>query len=294
MTAPATSALFAECELTPAQFARITAVLHEHAGIRMREGKEGLVRARLTKRLRKLGLADFDAYLDHVEKEPSRREFAEMIDALTTNKTSFLRESSHFDFLREAVFPALHGGVRIWSAGCSSGEEPYTLAMLCNEAFPDIATRDVRILATDISHRVLAQAKAATYPADVMGDVPAPWLQKYWTRKQDPQGRAVFEAEKSLRRLVHFAKLNLMERWPMQGPFDAILCRNVMIYFDKPTQRTLLQRFHPLLKPDGLLICGHSESLMHCADLFRNLGRTVYAPIHRTQGPAGGSAGVLR
>ena len=142
MAAPSSSsAFFTECEISPAQFARITEVLHEHAGIRMREGKEGLVRARLAKRLRKLNLPDFDAYLDFVAKEPSRREFAEMIDALTTNKTSFLREASHFDFLRDAVFPTLKGPVRIWSAGCSSGEEPYTLAMLANESFSEIHNR---------------------------------------------------------------------------------------------------------------------------------------------------------
>lgn len=276
MTIPTAPSLFAECELTAAQFARITDVLHEHAGIRMREGKEGLVRARLTKRLRKLGLPDFDTYLDHIEKDTTRREFAEMIDALTTNKTSFLREASHFDFLRDTVFPTLTGPVRIWSAGCSSGEEPYTLAMLCNEAFSDIASRDVRILATDISHRVLAQAKAGVYPAETMSDVPAPWLQKYWSRKQDPNGRAVFEAEKPLRRLVHFAKLNLMERWPMQGPFDAILCRNVMIYFDKATQQQLVERYWQLLRPGGHLFVGHSESLTGLAHKFRYVQPAVY------------------
>lgn len=276
MTAPAAHTLFAECELTPAQFARITDLLHEHAGIRMREGKEGLVRARLTKRLRKLGLADFSAYLAYIEKDGARGEFAEMIDALTTNKTSFLREASHFDFLRNSVFPTLSGPVRIWSAGCSSGEEPYTLAMLCNEAFSDIATRDVRILCTDISHRVLAQAKAAVYPAENMGDLPAPWLQKYWTKQQDAQGRAVYEAEKSLRRLVHFAKLNLMERWPMQGPFDAILCRNVMIYFDKATQQQLVERYWQLLRPGGHLFVGHSESLTGLVHKFRYVQPAVY------------------
>jgi chemotaxis protein methyltransferase CheR len=276
VTAPAATSLLAESELTPAQFTRITDVLHEHAGIRMREGKEGLVRARLTKRLRKLGLPDFDAYLNFVQQDPSRREFAEMIDALTTNKTSFLREATHFDFLRDTVFPQLSGPVRIWSAGCSSGEEPYTLAMLCNESFADIATRDVRILSTDISHRVLAQAKAGTYPADITSDVPAPWLQKYWTRTQDASGRAQYEAGKSLRRLVHFAKLNLMERWPMQGPFDAILCRNVMIYFDKATQQQLVERYWQLLRPGGHLFVGHSESLTGLSHKFRYVQPAVY------------------
>jgi len=277
MAAPlASHAFFTECEISPAQFARITDVLHEHAGIRMREGKEGLVRARLAKRLRKLNLPDFDAYLDFVEKEPSRREFAEMIDALTTNKTSFLREASHFDHLRDAIFPTLKGPVRIWSAGCSSGEEPYTLAMLANESFSDITTRDVRILATDLSHRVLATAKAATYPAETMTDVPSAWMQKYWTRQRDPQGREVCEAGKSLRRLVHFAKLNLMERWPMQGPFDAILCRNVMIYFDKATQQQLVERYWALLRPGGHLFVGHSESLTGLTHRFRYVQPAVY------------------
>lgn len=277
MTAPGLStAFFAECEITPAQFSRITGVLYEHCGILMREGKEGLVRARLAKRLRKLNLPDFDAYLDFVEKEPSRSEFAEMIDALTTNKTSFLREASHFDFLRDAVFPTLKGPVRIWSAGCSSGEEPYTLAMLANESFSDINSRDVRILATDLSHHVLTTAKAATYPAENMRDVPPAWMQKYWTRQRDSQGREVCEAGKALRRLVHFAKLNLMERWPMQGPFDAILCRNVMIYFDKATQQELVERYWALLRPGGHLFVGHSESLTGLTHRFRYVQPAAY------------------
>jgi len=265
-----------ECELTPEQFSRITRMLHEHAGIRMREGKEGLVRARLTKRLRALQLPDFDAYLTHVERDASRREFAEMIDVLTTNKTSFLREASHFEFLRKEVFPSLSGPVRLWSAGCSSGEEPYTLAMLCNESFADIATRDVRILATDISHRVLAQAKTGIYPAEQMGDVPGTWMQKYWVPKQDAAGRSVREADRSLRKLVQFARLNLMERWPMQGPFDAILCRNVMIYFDKATQQQLVERYWALLRPGGYLFVGHSESLTGLTHRFRYVQPAVY------------------
>ena len=154
MTAVTASSVFAECELTPAQFARITGLLYEHAGIRMREGKEGLVRARLAKRLRKLGLPDFDAYLAYVDGEKDRREFAEMIDALTTNKTSFLREASHFDYLRDAVFPRLSGPVRIWSAGCSSGEEPYTLSMLMG-SHPLLKDWDIDVLGTDLSQKAL-------------------------------------------------------------------------------------------------------------------------------------------
>lgn len=273
---PQQANLLSECELTPEQFRQIARIVHEHAGIRMREGKEGLVRSRLTKRLRALGLSDFDSYLEFMERDASGREFTEMIDVLTTNKTSFLREASHFDFLRDRVLPGIAGPVRIWSAGCSSGEEPYTLAMLCSEAIPDIATRDVRILATDISHRVLSHAKAGVYPANQMEDVPAAWTQKYWTRRRDEDGRAVNEAGRSLRRLVQFAKLNLMERWPMQGPFDAILCRNVMIYFDKPTQQQLVERFWALLRPGGHLFVGHSESLTGLTHRYRYVQPAVY------------------
>jgi chemotaxis protein methyltransferase CheR len=269
------SGVLAECELTPEQFARITAMLYEHSGIRMREGKEGLVRARLAKRLRALRLPDFDAYLSRVESEPGRGEFAEMIDVLTTNKTSFLREASHFDFLRDEVLPNLTGAVRIWSAGCSSGEEPYTLAMLLNDALDGPAAHSARILATDISHRVLATAKAGQYPTELMADVPPTWLQRYWTRRVDG-ARAYYEAGPSLRRLVHFAKLNLMEKWPMQGPFDAILCRNVMIYFDKGTQQRLVERYHALLKPGGHLFVGHSESLTGLTHRFRYVKPAVY------------------
>jgi len=268
--------MIAECELTAAQFTRIADMLYKHAGIRMREWKEGLVRARLAKRLRKLGLPDFDAYLSLVQSERSRAEFAEMIDALTTNKTSFLREVSHFDYLRDHILPDLRGPVRIWSAGCSTGEEPYTLGMYLNEAYGAETSRRVKILATDISHRVLAQAKAGQYPAETMSDVPSPWLQKYWSTKRDATGREVSDAGPALRTLVHFAKLNLMEHWPMQGPFDTILCRNVMIYFEKATQQKLVERYWALLRPGGHLFVGHSESLTGLTHRFRYVQPAVY------------------
>lgn len=273
---PSMAASLAEAALTPAQFARITRLLYDHAGIRMREGKEGLVRARLTKRLRRLSLTDFDAYLAYVEQEPSRAEFAEMIDALTTNKTSFLREAAHFDFLRDKVFPSLTGPVRFWSAGCSSGEEPYTLAMLAQESLRDVMHRDVRILATDISHRVLATAKAGVYTAEQLAAVPATWLSRHWTPTTDDSGREAFQATPRLRQLVHFARLNLMAPWPMKGPFDAIFCRNVMIYFDKPTQQQLIERYWTLLRPGGHLFVGHSESLTGLSHQFRYVMPAVY------------------
>lgn len=268
--------LLSECELTEEQFRYISGVLHKHAGIRMPDGKQGLVRARLTKRLRALGLVDFDSYLDLVTGDPTGREFREMVDVLTTNKTSFLREAAHFDYLRDIIFPQHSGPLRLWSAGCSTGEEPYTLAMLCNDRSPDCASNTTRILATDISHRVLERAKAGTYPADDMAAVPSSWLRQYWTAARDAHGRDVYEAGNSLRQLVQFARLNLMDRWPMQGPFDAIFCRNVMIYFDKATQQQLVQRYWALLRPGGHLFVGHSESLTGLSHRFRYVQPAVY------------------
>ena len=241
----------------------------------MREGKEGLVHARLSKRLRRLGLSDYSAYLAFVESDAGRGEFVEMIDALTTNMTSFLRESSHFDYLRTVVLPTLSAPIRLWSAGCASGEEAYTLAMLAADARVDGADDAVRVLATDISQRVLGSATKGVYPASAMSDVPASWLSRYWNRRVDGT-HEVYDASAALRRLIRFAPLNLMDPWPMQHPFDAIFCRNVMIYFDKRTQQQLVERFHALLKPGGHLFVGHSESLTGLTHRFRYVLPAVY------------------
>lgn len=266
---------FGEHELSESQFTHVAALLHEHCGIAMRPGKEGLVRARLAKRMRKLSISDFATYLDLVGDNPAHAEFGEMVDALTTNKTSFLREHAHFDFLRTTVVPSLGRTVRIWSAGCSSGEEAYTIAMLLLDANePDLA-RDIRVLGTDISNRVLVTAHAGTYSADIMGDVPPEWQRRYWA---DADGASSARMVKPLlRRAVSIAKLNLIGHWPMRGPFDAIFCRNVMIYFDKHTQQQLVERFRELLRPGGHLFVGHSESLTGTAHGFRYVQPAVYA-----------------
>ena len=279
MTAPAPTvarvpAVAADAELAPAQFQDISRTVYDVAGIQLRPGKEGLVRSRLAKRLRALGLATYEEYLARVAGDASGRELAEMVDALTTNKTNFFREPAHFTFLRERVLPALPASapLRIWSAGCSTGEEPYTLAMTLHEALPDLARRDVRILATDISSRVLAQARAGRYPDAVAGDVPPELLRRYFARV--PGG--AWEAGASLRDLIAFARLNLMEAWPMRGPFQAIFCRNVMIYFDKPTQQELVARYYEMLAPGGHLFVGHSESLSGIAHRFTYVQPAVY------------------
>jgi chemotaxis protein methyltransferase CheR len=266
-----------ELDLTERQFRHVRERLYALAGINLLPGKEGLVRARLGKRLRALGLATFEEYLDRVEGDASGRELRAFIDALTTNKTSFFREPQHFDFLAARVLPACAeaGRARIWSAGCSSGEEAYTIAMVMRETIPDVERMDARVLATDISERVLARAREGVYEHELMRDVPVPLARKYFACVRQEAPRA-YRAGDALRALVRFARLNLMEAWPMRGPFDAIFCRNVMIYFDRPTQERLVGRFWELLAPGGHLFVGHSESLTALDHRFRYVQPAVY------------------
>jgi chemotaxis protein methyltransferase CheR len=264
-----------EYELTAAQFAHITSLLKAHSGIRMRAGKEGLVRARLAKRLRALRLSGFDEYLALVEHEGDGVERAQMIDALTTNMTSFLRESAHFDYIRAQLLPSLRNDARLWSAGCASGQEPYTLAMLLASAGKATGSSDASILATDISERVLATARTGTYDADLLAAVPADWRERFWIR-ETLDARDVFTATSQLRRHVRFERLNLIDDWPMAGGFDAILCRNVMIYFEKATQQRLVDRFWAMLRPGGHLFVGHSEGLSGLAHRFRYVLPAIY------------------
>lgn len=258
------------------EFTEIRDLLYDICGINLQSGKEGLVTSRLSKRLRKLGHVDFAAYLRHVRDDP--KELSELVDALTTNKTSFFRESQHFDFLTEAVLPTLAergDAARFWSAGCSTGEEPYTLAMVLSETRPAARRLDARILATDISSRALAQARAGRYSAATVADVPSHLLQRHFVRERAP-GDDRYRVGEAVRRLVTFARLNLMAHWPMRGPFDVILCRNVMIYFDRPTQQRLVDRFADLLAPSGYLIVGHSESLTALSHRLTYVQPAVY------------------
>jgi chemotaxis protein methyltransferase CheR len=260
MTAPSVGALGA-LELSDAQFRAVGELVTRVSGIQLPPGKESLVRSRLAKRLRTLGMTRVSDYLDLVERDSSRAELAEMVDVLTTNKTSFFREIEHFRILQDTILPALSRGmapIRIWSAGCSTGEEPYTISMVAREVLGSAASR-VRILATDISMRVLARARSAEYDIDVLHDVP-PDLRRTHFETIGGSGD-VMRVAAPTRDLVQFARLNLMGEWPMKGPFDVIFCRNVMIYFDKPTQERLVSRYAELLAPGGYLFVGHSESL---------------------------------
>ena len=261
-----------EPELGTAEFESIRTMIYDVAGIHLHEGKMGLVRTRLMRRLRDLGMGDFQSYVSLVESAPGRDEIPRMVDILTTNKTSFFRESGHFDLLSETLLPMWSGQpgeLRIWSAGCSSGEEPYTLAMLLRQGLRD---RQGRILATDISHRVLEQARTGIYPAVRVQEIPAELRRTALTRVEGDR----WSIRDDLRAMVRFARLNLMDAWPMRGPFHAIFCRNVMIYFDRSTQERLVNRFTSLLAPGGHLFIGHAESLTGLRHPFEYVQPALY------------------
>jgi chemotaxis protein methyltransferase CheR len=261
-------------DLTPEDFRRVRKIAYERAGLAIPEGKEGLVRSRVSKRLRERRMTSFHAYFDFAESEGSGDEMVKLIDLLTTNKTEFFREPAHFDYLTNRIIPTVLAAgtpLRIWSAGCSTGEEPYTLSMLLHEAMPK--RYDWRILATDLSTRVVASAKAGVYSAQQLSEVTPQRRSRWFVPTADGGGTVVPE----LRTPISFANLNLMSAWPMRGPFDLILCRNVMIYFDKPTVAKLVSRFHALLVPEGHLFIGHSESLSPIEHRYRYVQPAVYA-----------------
>ena len=260
MTTAAPKASPIHLELSTAQFEQVRRIVYEKCGINLTPGKEELVKSRLVKRLQALDLHSIDEYLAFVKRDLAGKELAQMLDVLTTNKTYFYRESAHFDYLCQEILPRLRQQkLRIWSAGCSSGEEPYTIGALLREQLKNVDRYDIRILATDLSMRVLQKAKEATYPADAFNEMPPQLLQKYFT-PTNSSPRA-YRVNDNVRKLVTFARLNLLESWPMKGPFDVIFCRNVMIYFDLPTRDRLVNRYYDLLAPGGYLFIGHSESL---------------------------------
>ena len=264
--------------LSAAEFATVQEVLYSVVGINLQKGKEELVRTRLLKRLRVLGLPTFSAYLKLVSEDRSGQEFSKMVDVLTTNKTSFFREEQHFEFMIRELVPRWRQrrkAIRIWSAGCSSGEEPYTMAMLLREHLSDDEFRNLRILASDLSSVVLKIARAGIYDPKQLATVPRPLLLKNFTAVTDSDTQR-FAVRDELRKIIRFARLNLMGDWPMRGPFDAIFCRNVMIYFDDATRQTVVNRFWGLLPPNGHLFIGHSESLSTLSTQFRYVCPALY------------------
>ena len=261
---------------TARDFERVRKLIYGKAGIALAESKEEMVYSRLARRLRALRIESFKTYLDGLEAGGTEDEWQEFTNALTTNLTSFFRESHHFDVLRAFLEQQPRDKtVRIWCSAASTGEEPYSLAITACEAYGTL-TPPVAILATDIDTNVLATAERAVYPLDRIEKMEMARKKKFFLKGSGSTAGQCRVVE-PLRKLLTFRQLNLLDgRYPMKGPFDAIFCRNVMIYFDKPTQLAVLKRMIPLLSKDGLFFAGHSESFFHAADLIRSVGRTIY------------------
>ena len=266
-----------EFPFTARDFAEIAALAREVAGIALAEGKAALVYSRLSKRLRAHGLQDFSRYCELLRGSEGEAEHPHFITALTTNVTAFFREAHHFDNLAallEDLAPAVRAGrrLRLWSAGCSSGQEPYSMALTVLSVIPEAQARDVRILATDIDPRIVAQAQAATYAEAAVQPIP-PELRRRWMK---PTAEGDWTVGPEARGLVAVKPLNLMAEWPMRGRFDAIFCRNVAIYFDAPDQTRLWSRFSERLNPGGRLYIGHSERVNDPSSPLTPAGLTTY------------------
>ncbi len=269
-----------EFEFTAADFERVRKLIHEHAGIALSTAKQDMVYSRLARRLRVCGDRSFAQYLTRLERNDAR-EWEAFINSLTTNLTSFFREAHHFESLsRHLKSIAEKRTIKIWCNAASTGEEPYSIAMTAVEAF-NSPTPPVSIIASDLDTQVLAQAERGIYSAERVAKLTPEQVSRHFLKGNGvPEGS--LQAKPELRRLIFFRRINLLEAgWPVQGPLDAIFCRNVMIYFDKKTQYNVLKRFVPLLREDGLLFAGHSESFLHATDLFRSLGRTTYERADR-------------
>jgi len=274
--------LLASPEITEADFNRFRSLIYERSGISLNEGKKELVRARLLKRMRKCGLRSFKDYYLQVQDDTTGMELVYLLDAISTNQTFFFREPQHFEYLAEHILPK-HAGpasgrrrLHIWSAGCSSGEEPYTLAMVILEYRERFRPGwEVQITASDLSTRVLDQARQGIYPENRLGQTSPDFLKRYFQKGVNRQAGFV-RVKPQVRQAVEFVRLNLMEPFPFQEGLDIIFCRNVMIYFDKPTQERLVKKFYQVLHPGGYLFIGHSESLAGVAHNFSYRQPTIY------------------
>lgn len=265
-----------EFSFSTADFDRVRLLIHQHAGISLSPVKQDMVYSRLARRLRATGKTSFSAYLDALERGGGD-EWERFVNSLTTNLTSFFREPHHFpifaDHLRKL---GTQRPIRIWCSAASTGEEPYSIAITVAETFGS-NTSHVSITASDLDTNVLAVAEKGIYQLDRVEKLSPERLRKFFLRGTGSQEGYV-SVRPELKRLVEFKRINLLDpRYPLNGLLDVIFCRNVMIYFDKPTQYKILSRFAPMMQADGLMFAGHSESFLHAADLFKSLGKTVYA-----------------
>jgi len=270
--------------LTDEDFDQLRQFIFDHTGISLSDHKRALVYSRLARRLRHFGYKDYTEYFRHLtERDIDGSELIEMINAITTNKTSFFRESHHFDFLSEVCFPALRKGppgaprtLRMWSAASSTGEEPYTLAMVAREAFPEFEGWRIEIDATDIDTAVLERARAGLYTVEQAEGIPSALLHKYFLKGKGANAGWV-KTGPAISSLVRFQRLNLNSApWPWRDPFDVVFCRNVMIYFNRDTQRELIRRIISRIKPGGYLMLGHSEFLHGQIEGVDHLRKNIY------------------
>jgi chemotaxis protein methyltransferase CheR len=270
-----------EFAFSKSDFEFLAALAYQRAGISLSDSKRNLVYGRLSRRLRALGLTSFGEYREYLEGGDGS-EIERFINSISTNHTKFFREAHHFEHFRTSLMQTFAQQdqkralrrLRVWSAGCSTGEEPYTIALVLRREIADMARQDVKILATDIDTDVLAKASRGEFSAEALDNVPDPFC-RYFQPEEESDGATVKVAQE-VRSLITFRPLNLVETWPMKGPFDVIFCRNVMIYFDAPTKSKLIERFIRLIKPGGFLYIGHSESLLGSHPGLCLMGRTIY------------------
>lgn len=263
-----------EFEFTANDFTRVRKLIYQHAGISLSEAKSDMVYSRIGRRLRAVGYDSFKGYLDNLESENDPDEWEAFTNALTTNLTSFFREEHHFPILADHLVK-LKTPIRIWCSAASTGEEPYTIAMTACEAFGTMKP-PVEIIATDIDTNVIATAARGVYPYERVSKLSDERRKHFFQRGTGAQEGSV-RVRNELRSLINFQQLNLLdEQWPLKEPFDAIFCRNVMIYFDKPTQSKILSHFVPLMKSHALLFAGHSENFLYVSNDFHLRGKTVY------------------
>ncbi len=271
-----------EFAFTAADFERVRKLIYEHAGISLSVVKQDMVYSRLARRLRETRLHSFGEYLALLERG-DKSEWEKFVNSLTTNLTSFFREPHHFPILAEHL-KKLQGRspIKIWCSAASTGEEPYSIAMTVAETFGGFNT-PVTIVASDLDTNVLATAAKGVYALDRVDKISPERLNRFFTKGMGSE-LGSYAVRPELRRMVSFQRLNLLEpNWPVRAPLDALFCRNVMIYFDKPTQYKILSRFAPLMSENGLLFAGHSESFLHASDLFRSQGKTVYELAPKTR-----------
>lgn len=266
-----------------AEFSFIANFAHKNFGLNLTPAKKDMVYSRLLKRLRKLGLPDFASYLDLLNSAAASNEYGELLSALTTNVTQFFREKHHFDYLRDVVLPGLiakaRAGhrVRLWSAGCSAGQEAYSMALTVLALCPEAEKLNIKILASDIDQQIIKFAKAASYPMPELVAIPKEYHSLVLV---PPNNSKTFGFVPSVRKLISFAELNLISDWPFSGPFDVIFCRNVAIYFDADTQARLWHRFATLIPTDGHLFIGHSERVSGPASqMTKSVGVTAYRKL---------------